>query len=317
MAAPSIIKWTDSGVPALSRVDSSLIAVLDFCLIPKGWVKEFSAAGKAVYRAGAGERKYYRVLNDGSFYYSPIAYQYCHAKITAYDSMSDVDTGAGLWDEAYFVLSNDGTAVARPWMCIVNETALLFISMPHLTADSVTGNSLLFGFGDTIPFLPGATARSFLGGSTLYDPVTNYCTLCCPGTYSPASGNPIGCNRSIDGTRTAINTGLIANGGGTLFDRQYPFGRSSSAIYAYPYKGHLLYARPLLDDGIAYSIGDFIPGLYYPLQKGNTLNNWGDYTEDAKTFTAVRCVAQTIVVTSTNESYIGAMVISHAAEDWS
>ena len=320
MAAPTVIKWTDSGAPSLTRTAGSLIGVLDYCLPQRGWVKEFSGTGKAVYRAGSGERKYYRVLNDGSFYYgNNIAYQYCHAKITAYDSMTDVDTGAGQWAETYFPLSTSGTAVVRPWLCVFDEKTVLLVTIPNKTTGLTleTSNSLLQGFGETKPALTGQTARNFLAGhlsnGLIASPDSNYCPLACPGTYAlNVSYGRMHCNRSLDGSRTAIPVGLTSNGGAVdVSDLRNPFGRSSSLALSYPYNGELLYGRPMLDDGIALSMGDYIPYLYYPCQKGNTFNNWGVYASGLVQFIAVRVTyLYGITLATTDASYIGAVLLN-------
>lgn len=322
MAAPTVIKWSDAGSPMLSRVASSFIGVLDYCLLRRGWTKDFSGAGKAVYRAGTGERKFYRLLNDGSFYYSTATYQYCHAKITAYDSMSDVDTGAGQWDEAYVTLSNSGTAVSRPWVCIFNETAVLLVILPHLTDNATAANSVVFGFGETLPALPGNTARNFLAAGLLLSPLQNSSAISCPSAQLVYSGlNPIGCNRSLDGSRTAINTGLIVNGGrpGVSSGSNSPFAAIDTTILSYPYNGELLYGRPMLDDGLDNSMGDYIPGLFYPCQKSSGFNNLGSYTSGQTTFVAVRVIAcyAGMGLTGATTAYLGAILISLSGDHWS
>lgn len=325
MGAPMVIKWTDGGAPTLSRVEGALIGVLDYCLPQKGWVKEFSGTGKAVYRAASGERKFYRVLNDGSFYYSSTSYQYCHAKITAYDAMTDVDTGTGQWGESYLPVSNSGTAVVRPWVCIFNETTVLLVVLPHLTTGLTlaTSNSWLGGFGETLAALPGNTNRNFIAGGILASPTASGSTLTFPlsaGSLSSYTSYaaPIRVNRSLDGTRLAINCGIIGNGGqhGAIQDNIYPFGRSDTVVLSYPYNGSLLYARPLIDDGVAYSMGDLVPGLCYALHKGNTLDNWADYASDDLDFIAVRVACPHGGLTTTSAGYIGAMLICKDAGYW-
>ena len=321
MGAPMVVKWTDGGAPTLSRVASSVIDVLDYCLPQKGWTKVFSGTDKAVYRAGSGERKFYRVQNDGSFYYSSTSYQYCHARITAYDSMTDVDTGTGQWGQRHFNVSNSGTPVPRPWMCIFNETTFLFVCLPTKTTGvtMASANSNILGFGDTKAALPGNTDRSFIAGTWLSSPATNNCALSCPYSTIATGYAKLVCNRSLDGSRTALDTGLFNNGGlsGAKDGELYPFGRSSAAPFAYPYNGEMLYGRPMMDDGSAYTLGDYIPGLFYPCHQGNTLNNWGEYTADSKTLVAVRVVSSnSISFDTTTASDIGAVLISLDEGDW-
>ena len=322
MGAPMVIKWTDGGAPTLSRVASSLIDILDYCLPQKGWTKVFSGTDKAVYRAGSGVRKFFRVLNDNSFYYYSSSYEFCHAMITAYDAMTDVDTGTGQWGQAYFNLSHTSTPVPRPWMCIFNETTFFFVSLPNQTTglNMDVSKSILQGFGDTIPALPGNTTRCFLAGNSLHYAYTNTCSIVCPlGDGSASYVSKIRCDRSLDGSRTGIYCTMINNGGQSGMDdgTAYPFGRSSTALYAYPYNGELLYARPMLNDGLDFSMGDYIPGLYNPCHQGNTLVNWGEYTADAKTLLAFLTVsANGTSHLTTTTSDIGAMLISLEGEDW-
>ena len=87
-------------------------------------------------------------------------------------------------------------------------------------------------------------------------------------------------------------------------------------MFSYPYNGKLLYGRPMLNDGLDHSMGDYIPGLFYSCHKGTSLTNWGEYTADAKTFVALRTVTAGVNHTTTTTSDIGAMLISLEAEDW-
>lgn len=186
MGAPMVIKWTDGGAPTLSREASSLIGVLDYCLPQKGWTKVFSGTDKAVFRAGSGVRKFFRVVNDDSFYYISTSYAYCLGRIDAFDAMTDVDTGTGQWEQSYFNVSYTGTPVPRPWMCIFNETTLLFVCLPYKTTgvDMGTANSILLGFGDTVAALPGNTSRSFVaGGGGVLRPVQHMLHCLPPGGW--------------------------------------------------------------------------------------------------------------------------------------
>ena len=73
MAAPVAYSWADVGAPTLNATAGSFLSVLDFCLLSNGWSKPYTGTNKAVYRADAGERKFYRVLDDASMiYYSTI-----------------------------------------------------------------------------------------------------------------------------------------------------------------------------------------------------------------------------------------------------
>lgn len=313
--APTVIKWTDPNVPVLTRSASSLIGVLDYCLPLRGWEKVFSEPGKAVYRAGTGERKLYRVLNDGSFYYNSTTYQYCHAKVTAYDSMSGIDTGSGQWAENYVCVSMSGTAVARPWICIVDEKGFWIITFPAQVASGGAMNTYACSpsyFGETIPALPGNSARSVAAGGPLNVLTSHVTTLTAP------SGNMLRVNRSLDGATLSIASWLTANGGSPYIDNAEPYGHFTlgGGMYPYPYNGDLLYGQPLLNDAVAYSLGDFIPGLYYPLHKGSYFNNAGTYAAGTKSFLALYIVRNSYGINTSSVStptVFGCMLIDLSA----
>lgn len=313
MAAPTKIKWTDPGAPALTRSAGSLIGVLDYCLPQRGWEKIWHVNDKAVFRAGTGERRFYRVMNDGSFYYSNTAYQYCHARITAYESMSDIDTGAGQWSENYILLSYPGTAVPRPWVCIFDEEGFWLITIPDMT----TGGDFNLRacsphyFGETVPGLPGNTPRNVAAGAPLAMTTGQVTTLAAP------SGNVLRCDRSLDGTRKAIASWLVANGGVPFVDNAEPYGHWTNSFYGYPYNGELLYGRPMLNDAVDKSMGDYIPGLYYPLHKGNGFNNLQAYQADGKSFMALYTIRNNYGIntsSSATPTVFGAALIDLSGE---
>lgn len=288
MAAPLVIRWTDSGAPALTKMASTIIAVFDYCLPQKGWLKEFSGVDKAVYRAGSGQRKYYRVLHDDSFYAQSSSYTWGHAKISGYDTMTSVDDGAGLWGEGYVYVSaqpNDGQT-PRPWICILDETGFVFITYPGATTATVNDYAAATHYiGETVPSLPGEPARNIIAAKyvlDLYGTALN-------GVENENDNNAVACNRSLDGTRSRIKTFLKRNGGqeGCRQGYQEPVGNIVSCIYDYPYNGNVLYARPMLNDGVALSLGDYIPGLYHPSQKYTGFTNLQTYTDGEKTFLAI------------------------------
>lgn len=287
MAAPTIIRWDDAGAPVLRRVASSLIAVLDFCLPRRGWVKEWSDVDRAVYRAGSGQRKFYRFLNDSTVV-SNTGTTYNYASITGYDTMTGVDTGSG-WGATHRILLSQLTDTPRPWVCIFNEkTVFIIVFTAAETTSTLSTCSASFAiFGETLPGLPGQTARNFIAGQT-----SNQYNADSTGlvriNYSASS---IAVDRSIDGTRTNIAAKLKNNGGdngGTtgVDTNSYPVGNWSYCPLSYPFNGELLYGQPMLNDAVDYSMGDYIPGLYYPCQKGGSLDSYTVYSSGTKSFMA-------------------------------
>lgn len=285
MSIPTVVTWTDSGAPTIRRVASSLIAVLDFCLPQRGWVKEWSDVDRAVYRAGSGQRKFYRFLNDSTVV-SSTGTTYNYASITGYDTMTGVDTGSG-WGATHRILLSQITDTPRPWICIFNETAVFIIvfTAAETTSTLSTCSASFAAFGETLPGLPGQTARNFIACQT-----SNQINMDFTGLIK-TNFAAIAVDRSIDGTRTNIIAKLKSNGGdngGTTGTDtgSYPVGNWSYCPLSYPYYGELLYGRPMIDDAVTYSMGDYIPGLYYPCQKGGTFDSAATYTSSTKSFMA-------------------------------
>ena len=75
----------------------------------------------------------------------------------------------------------------------------------------------------------------------------------------------------------------------------------------------------MIDDAVDYSMGDFIPGLFYPCHKGNGFNNTGVYTDidTGKSFMAIlisgRAAMFTDKPTSSLQSF-GALLVDLG--DW-
>src|SRR5574337_1914064 len=88
----NVYRSSDASAPVLTGQAGSLITVLDACLIsgygsksPAGWAKPYSGTNLAAYRAATGNRFYFRVDDSGTV----------EARISGYETMSDVNTGTG------------------------------------------------------------------------------------------------------------------------------------------------------------------------------------------------------------------------------
>ena len=98
MGKSYMFRSTDAGAPVLFAEAGGLISVLDACLVDGygtkaglGWTKEYQNATDdiAVYRMGGGTRRF--VQFDHSMSWTPNTQ--CQAKVTAYESMLDYETG--------------------------------------------------------------------------------------------------------------------------------------------------------------------------------------------------------------------------------
>lgn len=195
----------DASAPTLDGTVGSLIDVLDACLVDgygaktaAGWAKSFSGTNKAAYRPPAGTRFYLRVQDDG-----PGAGGAREARVTGYETMSDVDTGGGLFGgeiSSAFVVwrkSNTADSTARAWLVYADgRTVYIFIA----TGDS-SGVYMSYAFGDFYSIASGDAYNCLIIGRETENSVSN--TL-----EGMASGS------SIVGTDLAGHYAARTSGGG-------------------------------------------------------------------------------------------------------
>ncbi len=174
MAQFTLYRNTDPGAPAIDGQTGSLVAVLDWCLVtgsaaPAGWTKPFTGASKAAFKQGSGSNgMYLRVQDDG-----PGAGSFREARITGYETMSDVDTGTNLFPTT--AISGSGfngqvarkstalSAVARDWLVAADaRTAYVFIKSE--VAVGAAGDWSSFGFGEFYSFIQSDPYRVLLFG---------------------------------------------------------------------------------------------------------------------------------------------------------
>lgn len=192
MAQFTIYRSSDGGAPALDGTVGSLVNLLTTVLTGPsfngtgfaygatpcaGWSRAFTGTDKAVYRPGAGTRLYLRVQDD-----APITAK--EARITGYESMSDVDTGTGPFPTAVQGLSGSIAALAlrksatanstaRSWIIFAdNRTAYIFI----LTGDDPgLGDPWYYGsaFGDFYSFKSDDAYNCLIIGRTADNSLSN------------------------------------------------------------------------------------------------------------------------------------------------
>ncbi len=142
-------RFDDASAPSLNGTVSSLINVLDACLVSgygaksaAGWTKPFTGTNKAVFRmnTGAGKNGHYlRVLDDGSVADGGAR----TASMLGFIAMTTVDSGTDQFPNPtqlvssgfpglYFTKSGSADAVARPWFVVADDT-FFFIYCWHNT----------------------------------------------------------------------------------------------------------------------------------------------------------------------------------------
>lgn len=171
MSQFTVYSSADASAPTLNGTTGSLVTVLDAILVngygaksAAGWTKAYSGTSKAAYRMGSGTQFYLRVQDDG-----PGAATFQEARITGYETMSDVDTGSGLFggaiSSAFMVVRKSAAAnsTARSWIAFADaQTLYLFI----LSGDLANGYTTT-AFGDIYSLAAGDSWRcSIIGRAT-------------------------------------------------------------------------------------------------------------------------------------------------------
>ncbi|MBF0427065.1 MAG: hypothetical protein HQL66_14725 [Magnetococcales bacterium] len=239
--AAALFKSTDTSAPALSGSAGSLLALLDACLVngygsksAAGWSKEFSGTNLAVYRPGAGTRRYLRIDDTG-----PGAGGAREARAFGYESMSDLNTGlfpfptADQMGNGIFIrksTSLDTTARAW-WLLADNKRFYLFVDPADLTAQNCVTS---FFFGDIFSLKTGGDdyCCGIIGravennNSAAFDHfgwVSNYVPYTLNGHYLARTytglGTSIAIGKVIDSGKTGYSTGnnnFIAGAVGAL-----------------------------------------------------------------------------------------------------
>lgn len=168
----TIYKSTDASAPVLTGQTGKLVDLLDACLVngygakaAAGWAVSFTGTSKRAYRGPSGARLYYRIQDDG-----PGAGTFKEARLTGYETMSDVDTGTGPFPTAaqgvgsvamYPIRkSTSADATARAWIVAADaRTVYVWVA----TGDTA-GTYHAFGFGEIYSLVSGDAYNGFTIG---------------------------------------------------------------------------------------------------------------------------------------------------------
>lgn len=280
MAAPTIIRSTDSGAPAINGVSGQLIVVLDYILVTRlGWTKEFTGTYKAVYRPSAGNRLFYHI--DNSTGNSGTGYS--SSAIKAYESMTAINTGMGMFGPNYPALVSfyDDAAASREWIAIGDSKG---VWIWHVCNNS--GVSVLRYFGDALPLFSNDACLSLISGqpdgpvNTLLEGI---------GLLDATSTAYLQLRawKTIDGKSRGVQTRIQSSGG--VSSGLGVASGSLPAIMDYPKDGKLIYTRPTLSDANASrTVRGYLPGFYCPEHRYTSLTHNTIYTDGAKSLLFLR-----------------------------
>ena len=264
----TVYRWDDTDAPVISGSKGSLINLLDKVLVDgygsmaaAGWTKEFvSANGNvAAYRNSpvTGLGFYYRVDDD-----EPQSGYARVSRIVGYETMTDVDTGAGPFPSANDVLAHKSTTnntTARPWWAVADDrTIYLFIWSGSTDVIGSEIATLPIVMGDFLSVIPGDAYCAGVGGSDSYSG-WYYGYMFHLNTFTSGGSNLFSPRRS-DGSTGDIRTITLATSPLT----GYP---GYLVAFSYPWHGETLTQRLAIADGDNYTFRGYMPGIFIPMHQ--------------------------------------------------
>lgn len=290
MAAPEVIKSSDSGAPVLTGVEGSLVALLDATIVAMaGWTKLFSSTGKAVYQPPLGDRQLYRVDNSAANGVGTI-----YSVVKCFESMSDIDTGTGLWHTGYVQNASEANTNPVDYILIFDAYGFYIATKTTYAGYPATHYQICY-YGDYIPIVSDYSWRSIAcdkawqGG---YDERYFACTFGIEGYWRPGYRNntmhrkPSGAIETLGYQFELSYNATVVTGPVSSPTYQRATGsRAISATYNYPYKGKLLYCSLSIVDSVDNNPIGLMPGAYHPMHPN--LTTVQTITTDGKTFLCI------------------------------
>jgi hypothetical protein len=289
----------------------SLITALDAILVTgQGWTKSFSGTNKAVYRAPSGNQLYLRVDDNG-----PGAGGAKEARITGYETMSDVDTGTGPFPTAAQGVggvamvavrkSVSADSTARSYKAWADSRTIMFFCS---TGDQAT-EYRTFMFGEIYSFVNSDSYRTAICGRAAENSGTlNNERL---GTYQATIGTA-GSGFFVARGHTGLSTSVLM-GRHTDQAKSTVDGFIGGVPYPNPADGGLVLGRIWLHDLVTSPIQGIrgrIRGLWVPFHAaasyndGDTFSGTGELAgktfELVKTFGSAGGVSGVAVIETSN-----------------
>lgn len=266
-ASPAEINWrwrvaTSSGNTltfATTAADGTYTGTMGIKYAGAGWEKVFSGTNRAAYRSTdvTGSRFYLRVdASSGLF-----------ARVRGYETMSDIDTGTGLFPldsqfsgGGYWHTANTSNATAIPYLLAADSKLLLQAICSGVPGGANYIATAVYGFGEGVALNPAGDAfASLLSASSSFTSYMNY------GSLSGA-----------DGDSSSYGAAFFARGwqglGGAVYARPAPEGGSTmvlsgtdSTLGVAPGRvdGAIRMARMLLKDQASNDLRCVVPGCHF------------------------------------------------------
>lgn len=252
--------------------DQTATGTITAKLAPLGFTKPYAGTNLAAYRSSdtSGTQCYLRVDDTGT----------TAARIVAYETMSDVNTGVNPFPLAaqisgglFWSKSSVASSAARNWMIIGDSRCFYYVHAPGASAPL---NSVAHFFGDILPSLSTDTYECFINGAfSDYGASAAIVTTDCafsPRNFSIASGYT---QRSVNGlimSNAAFHVGQMHNGSGS--SEAYS-GAGGYTTLSYPNDGDNAMLLGRTGVLINSSFRGTMPGIYHILQDVTTFLSLG------------------------------------------
>lgn len=262
----TVYRWDDTEAPVIDGQIGSAINFLDKILVDgygskpaAGWTKAFVSpnGNKAVYRNSTtnGLGLYYQVNDDAaqaSVYYA--------AKVYGFETMSDVDNGAGQYptgtDYVWLRKSSSNSATARPWLAIADDQTLYLFVWYNLTAVAAQSLAAPFAMGDYLSMIPGDAYHATVGGTWAYN--INQGQIFYLNSFQGITTHMYGPRKS-DGTTGNIDVICLASS---------PLaGPPGSIGFSHPWYGQTLVQRVAVGDASPFTLRGYMPGVFSPMHQ--------------------------------------------------
>ena len=237
---------------ATAAADGTAAGTITFKMAPAGWEKVFSGTNKAVYRSLHPQSTKMLVRFDDTYT--------DHCLLCGYESMSDVDTGAGQFPlpaqmaVGYMNKSVSANATGVKWRLVADARGAYVSVVGYSSSVAGCESGRTVFLGDFKPFRTGGDPYAFVvgcGSSTAYSDLVGTCDNgSTEGSYAPRSYHGMGGAVKIE-FRSEIGNYSGASG------RDASYGVFPSAI-----DGGLRLSRCTLQEGPNMPLRGVLPGMY-------------------------------------------------------
>jgi len=229
---------------------------------PLGWVKAFSGTNKAAYKASdpAATGFYLRVDDSNEKY----------AIVAGYESMTDVDTGSGKFDQTTCCWHKSSTADAtlRPWELFGDERVFYFASGWYASAPTERD---IWMFGDAVSYKSGDAYHCLLSNTGVVSPT------------NPGQSNTFSRNDAVPSRKCAARSYTQLGGKVDIWSLSLGAGLTYTP-YPNPIDNGMHIGQVNWGEGSNMMFRGVLPGVYFPLHSAGSQPAHGTIISDIPEF---------------------------------